>query len=108
MEALKFELFGKVAHFKNPESNIKIELSYENIPKTVIMGVLGALIGLRGRQHFKKLGYIEYWEELRDLKVSIIPGKPKWRKHIDNLNNSTGFGNDGDMQNLNRQILKLP
>lgn len=106
MEALKFDLYGKVAHFKNPEYNLKVEISYDNIPKPVVVGILGAILGLRGRESAKELGYIEYWESLKDIKMAIVPNKARWRKHIDELTNSTGFGNKGENQILRRQILE--
>lgn len=106
MEALKFDLYGKVAHFKNPEYNLKVEVSYDNIPKPVVIGILGSILGFRGRESAKKLGYIEYWESLKDTQIAIVPHKARWRKHIDELTNSTGFGNKGENQIVRRQILE--
>ena len=106
MDAIKFDLCGKNAHFKNPENNINIEVSYDNIPKTALVGSLGAILGLRGRQHERELGYLEYLEELKGIKVSIIPHKPRWRKYIDEMNNSTGFANIGGNQIIRKQILE--
>ena len=106
MEALKFDLYGRYAHFKNPENNKKIEISYDNIPKTVLLGQLGAILGLKGKQQERELGYIEYVEELKNTRVSIIPHKAKFKKHIDELVNSTGFANSGENQILRRQILE--
>lgn len=106
MEALKFDLHGKVAHFKNPEYNLKVEISYDNIPKTVIIGILGSILGLRGRESARNLGYIEYWEVLKNTKIAIVPSKARWRKHIDELTNSTGFGNAGENQIVRRQMLE--
>lgn len=106
IRALKFEIYGRLAHFKNPENNVKLEVSYDNIPKPVLIGIIGAILGLKGRLHFKSKGYLEYWQELKGTEVAIIPGRARWRKHIDNLNNSTGFYNDGQNQMLSRQMLE--
>ena len=65
MEAIKFNLSGKLAHFKNPENNYYIEFTYGNIHKPALLGLLGAMIGLRGRKQAKNLGYIEYYKKLK-------------------------------------------
>ena len=110
MQALKFDLYGRFAHFKNPENNIKLELSYENIPKTVLLGQLGAILGLRGKAQERELGYFEFYKELKDIKVSIVPHSAKFSKHIESFNNSTGFANivqkTPSNQILRRQILE--
>ncbi|MGL4761025.1 MAG: type I-B CRISPR-associated protein Cas5b [Sarcina sp.] len=110
MKSIRFDFYGRFAHFKNPENNIKIELSYENIPKTVLLGQLGAILGLRGKQQEKELGYLEFWEVLKNIKIAIIPHSPKWNKHIESFNNSTGFANlvskVPSNQILRRQVLE--
>jgi CRISPR-associated protein Cas5h len=110
MKSIKFDFYGRFAHFKNPENNIKIELSYENIPKTVLLGQLGAILGLRGKQQEKELGYLEFWEVLKNIKVAIVPHSHKWNKHIESFNNSTGFANTVNKvpsnQILRRQVLE--
>ena len=110
MQALKFDLYGRFAHFKNPENNIKLELSYENIPKTVLLGQLGAILGLKGKAEEKELGYLEFYRELKDIKVSIVPHSAKFSKHIESFNNSTGFANKVSKiqatQIIRRQILE--
>ena len=93
MEAIKFDIFGGFAHFKNPEQNLGIELSFETIPKPALAGLLGALLGLKGREHGRRLKRLEYWEELKTMKIAIIPHSPKWEKTINELTNSTGFFN---------------
>lgn len=120
MKALMFDIGGKLAHFKNPENNYSIEVTYEQITKPHLLGILGAIVGLNGRQRHKDLGYIEYYEKLKGAMVSIVPHKAKWQKHIDNTTNTTGFANKdsykkdgkpctfGTTQTLTRQYLNNP
>lgn len=109
MKALRFDIYGKFAHFKNPENNSYIEVTYEHITKPHLLGILGAIIGLNGRQQHRKIGYIEYWEKLKGCKISIVPHQARWKKHIDITTNTTGYANrDGDNQLLRRQYLNNP
>lgn len=110
MEALKFNIGGRFAHFKNPENNIKLEISYDNIPKTALIGQLGAILGLRGKQQEREIGFLEYLEELKDIKVSIVPHSARFNKHIESFNNSTKFANNmvkvPATQIIRRQVLE--
>lgn len=106
MEVLSFVLKGRMAHFKNPENNLNIELTYSNIHKPALLGLLGAVIGLKGRNQYKELGYIEYYKELKDLEIAIVPYKPYWNKFIDELTNTTGFANKQFNQIIKRQYLE--
>lgn len=114
MKALKFDIGGKYAFFKNPENNKSIEVTYEHITKPHLLGILGCIVGLKGRQHHRKLGYIEYYEEFKGAMVSIVPHQPQFRKHIDDTTNTTGFTNkssdkkSGATLTLRRQYLNNP
>ena len=105
MEVLNFVLKGQMAHFKNPENNLNVELTYGNIHKPALLGLLGAVVGLKGRNQYKELGYIEYYNELKDLEIAIVPHKPYWNKFIDELTNTTGFANKQFNQIIRRQYL---
>lgn len=108
MEAIKFNLSGKLAHFKNPENNYYIEFTYGNIHKPALLGLLGAMIGLRGRKQAKNLGYIEYYKKLKGLEISIVPKKINFDRFIDESVNGTGFANDGFSQIIRREFLENP
>ncbi len=107
MECLKFNLNGRMAHFKNPENNIYIEFTFNNIHKPGLLGILGAVLGLDGRNQKEKNGCIEYFEKLKDIKVSIVP-QNLFEKFVDEINNSTGFANDGMVQQIRREYIKNP
>lgn len=110
MNALSFEISGKSAIFKKPEVNSYTYFTYNNIHKPALLGILGAIIGLGGYNKFydenienkknkKPLndGFPEYYEKLKDLKISIIPKNGKepntgyFTKKIQTFNNSVGY-----------------
>ena len=74
MEILRFDLFGKFAHFKNPEMNSK-DYTYFQIHKSAIKGIIGSIIGLDGynTKNILKQEKIEFIDKLKNLKVGIIP-----------------------------------
>jgi CRISPR-associated protein Cas5h len=115
MKALSFEIGGKTAFFKKPDVNSYAYFTYNNIHKPALLGVLGAIIGLGGhiqlhnknrdieeknkliKKKDEKLalddGYPEFYEKLKDLKISIIPLSPNgyFAKKIQTFNNSVGY-----------------
>jgi CRISPR-associated protein Cas5h len=106
-EVLKFNLSGKVAFFKKPDVNAKIYFTYNNIHKVALLGILGAIIGLKGYRNNDLFGedkkiYPEFYEQLHSLKVSIIPNSNKgyFTKKIQYFNNSVGYASDEEGGNL--------
>ena len=110
MNALSFEISGKSAIFKKPDVNSYTYFTYNNIHKPALLGILGAIIGLGGynklydenienKKNKKTLndGFPEYYEKLKDLKISIIPKNGKepntgyFTKKIQTFNNSVGY-----------------
>ena len=106
MKALSFEISGKTAIFKKPDVNSYAYFTYNNIHKPVLLGILGAIIGLDGYTKLYdenrglkegKLGYNDgfpdYYEKLKDLKISIIPlvKNGYFSKKIQTFNNSVGY-----------------
>jgi len=106
MKALSFILGGKTACFRKPDVNVFAYFTYNNIHKPVLLGLLGSIIGLGGyTQLFNKNkdvkkaslgyddGYPEFYERLKDLKVSIIPRAEHgyFSKKIQTFNNSVGY-----------------
>jgi len=106
MKAISFELSGKTAIFKKPDVNSYVYFTYNNIHKPALLGILGAIIGLNGytqlfnsNKDLKKGkvgyndGYPEYYEKLKDFKVSIVPlvKSGYFSKKIQTFNNSVGY-----------------
>ena len=115
MRAIRFELSAKTAFFKKPDVNVYTYFTYNNIHKPVLLGVLGAIIGLKGhnqlfdknkqlKQDKKKSdeGFPEYYERLRKLKISIIPitNHGYFTKKIQVFNNSVGYASKEQGGNL--------
>ena len=121
MKAISFELSGKTAMFKKPDVNSYLYLTYNNIHKPALLGLLGAVIGLGGynqlhtqkellKEKIKGLKgkekkslqekldalnqkFPEFYEKLKELKVSITPLAPHgyFSKKVQVFNNSVGY-----------------
>lgn len=112
MQALKFKLSGKTAIFKRPDVNDPCLFTYSHIHKPALLGILGAICGFGGYNQQKKhndkclaekrkedmLDYPEFYEKLKDIKVSIIPKEPVFAMKKQQFNNSVGYANvDGNL-----------
>jgi len=99
MNALSFKISGKFAHFKKPDVNSFAYFTYNNIPKPTLLGMLGAILGYGGYTQLSQLKKSktfqnpEFYEKLKDLKVSIIPLAKNgyFEKKIQTFNNSVGY-----------------
>jgi len=109
MEAMYFELKGETAFFKKPDVNIETYFTYNNIHKIAFLGLLGAIIGLKGynqQEQSKRVKvneeYPEFYEKLHKLKISIIPKgiKGYFNKKIQTFNNSVGYATKEEGGNL--------
>lgn len=104
MEYIKFNLSGELAFFKDPHRNDGVECSYPHIHKPVILGICGAILGLRGRE-----SDMEYYHKLGTMGVSIVPSKLKFNTTVDTITNTTCFGNtDGHSQIIRKLMLVDP
>jgi len=97
-KALKFDLSGRNAFFKKPDVNVKVYFTYNNIHKIALLGLLGAIIGLKGWRNNALFEeevpeYPEFYTELKSLSVSILPVATKgyFPKKIQYFNNSVGY-----------------
>jgi len=99
MKAISFKLSGKFAHFKKPDVNSYAYFTYSHIHKVALLGIFGAILGLRGYGNSKG-DLPEFYEKLKDFKVSIIPKKPYFTKKIITFNNSVGYASKEEGGNL--------
>lgn len=99
MKAISFKLSGKTAIFKKPDVN-GTYFTYNNIHKVALLGILGSIIGLSGYSNqynrntnaTEKSQYPEFYEKLKDLKVSIVPqNRGIFSKKIQVFNNGVGY-----------------
>lgn len=130
MEAISFTLSGKTACFRKPDVNSYAYFTYNNIHKVALLGLLGAILGLGGyTQLFDKIDrlkkkisklkgkekkelqkeldkevikYPEFYEQLKNLKVSIIPLSQNgyFSKKVQVFNNSVGYASKEKGGNL--------
>ncbi len=93
MDILKFNLRGKTAFFKRPDVNTFQYFTYGTIHKVALLGILGSILGLKGYNHQfdEKTEYPEFYEKLKDIKISIVPSKDFFSKKVQIFNNSVGY-----------------
>jgi CRISPR-associated protein Cas5h len=115
MNAISFSLSGKSACFRKPDVNQYAYFTYNNIHKPALLGMFGAILGYGGHIQLhnenreieqknkcikKKAdkkplnnGYPEFYDKLKELKISIVPLAPHgyFSKKIQVFNNSVGY-----------------
>lgn len=94
MEVLKFKLSGKTAFFKKPDVNTYYYFTYGCIHKVALLGIFGAILGLKGyNEQSKDDDYPEFYEKLKELKVAIVPKNERGYipKKVQIFNNSVGY-----------------
>jgi CRISPR-associated protein Cas5h len=108
---ISFDLKAEMGFLKKPDINDGIYLTYNMLHKPALLGMLGAIAGMKG---YEKNGvFPEYYEKLKHLKISIQPldsDKGNYIKEIVSYNNSTGFASNEEGGNLivTEQILLRP
>lgn len=102
MEILKFTLSGRTAFFKIPEVNSYVYFSYGHIHKVSLLGLLGAVMGYGGYNSQGEKEYPEFYEKLKDIKISIMPKNinGSFSKKIQFFNNSVGYASNEEGGNL--------
>ncbi len=94
MEVLKFTLSGRTAFFKKPDTNTYVNLTYNHIPRTHLLGIFGSILGYDGYAQTSKKEFPEFYKKLKDLKISIVPKEIYFDSKIQRFNNSTGFASN--------------
>ncbi len=107
VQAISMTLSGRLAFFKKPDVNINTYFTYNNIHKVALLGMLGAILGLKGYRNNEMFGieqtkYPEFYEKLSPLKVSIVPNSERgyFSKKIQYFNNSVGYASNEEGGNL--------
>lgn len=111
MHCLKFKLSGQAACFRRPDVNERVYFTYNNIHKVALLGLLGAVIGLKGYGEENR-EYPEFYETLSDMLVSVVPNGREgyFTKKIQYFNNSVGYASKeagGNLQ-VREQWLENP
>lgn len=108
-ETIKFELSSRTAIIKKPESN-ETYYTYKFPHKIMLLGILGAIIGLNGYNYYSFKKYLEepveelpeFYSKLRNLKIAIIPNmkSKNFNTKIQTFNNSVGYASKEEGNNL--------
>ncbi len=111
MKLLSFDLRADMGFFKKPDINEKIYLTYNMLHKPALLGILGAIAGLKGYVRNEEMP--EYYKKLKHLKIGIEPlgsDNGNYTKTTISYNNTTGFASNEDGGNLivTEQILLNP
>ena len=92
MNVISFDLAGDFALFKKNDANAMVYISYNFIHKPVLLGILGAIIGLSGYSRNKPGKHPVYYDELKEIKIAVMPHYQKpLKKVITGFNNASGL-----------------
>lgn len=108
---ISIDLKADLGFLKKPDINDGIYLTYNMLHKPVLLGILGAVVGLEGYQARGKLP--EYYEQLKHLRVGIQPlnaRKGNFLKTVVQYSNGVGYASQELGGNLivREQILIKP
>lgn len=107
---ISFDLYADMGFLKKPDINEKIYLTYNMLHKPCLLGVLGAIAGLKGFTKNNELP--EYYEKFKDIPVGIKPiGKGcergNFMKNVTTYTNTIGFANaDGNLIVSEQTLIK--
>jgi len=110
---ISIDLKAPMGFLKKPDINEGIYLTFNMLHKPGLLGILGAIAGLKGYQNKGELP--EYYPWLKDLKIGIQPldydakhknSRGNFQKTTIKYNNTVGYANaDGGTLNIVEQTL---
>ncbi|QHV96649.1 type I-B CRISPR-associated protein Cas5b [Spirosoma endbachense] len=106
---ISFDLRADFGFFKKPDYNDGLLLSYNILHKPALLGILGAIIGLKG--YSKKGEFPEYYLRLKDLPIGIQPldhEKGNFQKTSVKYTNTVGYANDDGNLLIEEMMLIQP
>lgn len=102
METLiSFDIKGDFGMLKKPDTNEPVYLTFNMLHKPALLGILGAILGLKGFVKQKELP--EYFQKMENLKVGIKPlnhESGNFSKTVIKYNNGTGMASEETGGNL--------
>lgn len=108
---ISFDLRGDFGVFKKPDVNDGLQLTFNMLHKPALLGILGAILGLKGYQ--QKGVFPEYYTVLKDLPIGIEPlegwhEQGNFSKTVIKYTNTVGYANaDGNLL-VTEQTLRSP
>lgn len=107
---ISFDLQANFGFLKKPDTNEPIYITYNMLHKPALLGIMGAIAGLKGFKVMLETGrkkkriYIpEYYEVFKNVKVGIQPLKSEngnYMKTVIRYNNSVGYASKEQGGNL--------
>lgn len=105
---VSFDLKADFGFLRKPDTNDGISMSYNMLHKPGLLGILGAILGLRGYHVRGELP--EYYQKLKDLQVGIAPigdSNGNFAKITIIYTNTIGYANkDGNFIAYENTIIK--
>ena len=96
---ISFDLRADFGFFKKPDVNDGLQLSYNMLHKPALLGILGAIAGLKGYQ--QKGQWPEYYRKLQSVRVGLEPlqhERGNFTKTTISYTNTVGYANaDGNL-----------
>jgi len=108
---ISIDLKARMGCLKKPDINEGIYLTFNMLHKPALLGILGAILGLKGYQ--RKGEFPEYYRKLKDLQIGIEPlnsEKGSFTKTVIKYNNAVGYASQeaGGILNVTEQTLIRP
>lgn len=103
-EAFCFNIAGDFAFFKKNDANDAVLISYNFIHKPAVLGIMGAILGLKGYPDQSN----EFYEKLKNFKIAIVPKYTKpLTKFVVVFNDSSGLSSkeQGGILQIREQVL---
>ncbi len=107
---ISFDLFADMGFLKKPDINEKIYLTFNMLHKPTVLGLLGAIVGLKGFTKNNELP--EYYNVFSQLPVGIKPigdgcENGNFQKTVTTYTNTIGFANsDGNLIVSEQTLIK--
>lgn len=106
---ISFDLQADFGFFRKPDVNEGLQLSYNMLHKPALLGILGAIAGLRG--YGQKGQWPEYYIRLKDVPVGIEPLKHErgnFTKTAITYTNTVGYANADGTLIVQESTLRSP
>lgn len=108
---ISFDLFADMGFLKKPDINEKIYLTFNMLHKPTVLGLLGAIVGLKGFVKNNELP--EYYNVFSQLPVGIKPigdgcENGNFQKTVTTYTNTIGFANSEGNLIVSEQTLINP
>lgn len=100
-QLISFDINASFGFLKKPDTNEPMYLTYNQVHKPFVLGLLGAILGYKGFQKNKELP--EYYQKLKHTLIGIQPinhEKGNFSKTVIDYNNGVGYASKETGGNL--------